>query len=347
MSYYGDDDYDYHRRRRPSPHRYRTEQRRSNHFLDPNANSSGLYRTRSTGHVPSPNVYVYNDIIQDSNQSNRSSSSRSPPGLPYPPSPRRRGRDDELAEGIMDLAIENQRLRSRSRGRSDAGVFDSRSDFYERQYRDIERQRSIERERERIKQEYEIKALRDEEKRKADEQRDKDERKRIIADYELKQREESEERKAEEKRMRDKIEREKREAKEKEEKEWKEFLAKQKQKEEEKKEKEQKEEAEFKDEMRKRLASFGYTHAQIEAMVRSESEKKEQTRTTTTTTTMTRWGNPQNPVYPKIHRKYLEIETLRYYELPWEWDSVSLSHLQTPHSSANKFGTVRQRLYYY
>jgi hypothetical protein len=234
---------------------------------------------------------------------------------------------------VLTLALDNQRLRSRSRGRSDAVLLDGRSDYYERQIRDMERQRSIERERERIKQEYEIKTLRDEEKRKADEARDKDERKRIIAEFEQKQREESEERKAEEERMREKIEREKREAKEKHDREYAAFLAEQEQKKREEKEKKDKEEEHLQEEMRKRLARFGYTHTQIEAMVKEESDKRDATRTTTTTTTLTRWGE-KNPIYPKIHVRYLSIDTLRYYELPWEYDVVSnpLPSLCTPTS---------------
>lgn len=29
------------------------------------------------------------------------------------------------------------------------------------------------------------------------------------------------------------------------------------------------------------------------------------------------------PVYAKIHKKYLDVETLMYYKIPWEWDRVS------------------------
>ena len=33
-------------------------------------------------------------------------------------------------------------------------------------------------------------------------------------------------------------------------------------------------------------------------------------------------GGP--PVFPRVHRKFLDIETLKYYDIPWEWDHVSL-----------------------
>ena len=32
--------------------------------------------------------------------------------------------------------------------------------------------------------------------------------------------------------------------------------------------------------------------------------------------------NGRSPVYPKIHLDYIELATLRYYDLPWEYDQV-------------------------
>lgn len=79
-------------------------------------------------------------------------------------------------------------------------------------------------------------------------------------------------------------------------------------------------------ELRKRLSSFGYTRAQIEATVKQQKEGTETKHTTTTTTTtLSRLTAKSHPVYPKIHSKYLAIDTLRYYELPWEYDVVSMS----------------------
>lgn len=331
MSYYGDEDYDYERPpRRPSPHRYRTETRRSAGFLNPNADGGGLYRARSQGQRPIPVVNVYNEVVQEATQSGSS-----PPRVPYPPSPDMRGRrgrlSADLADEFMDLAVENRRLRSRSRGRSDAAAQDGRSDFYEwelrqreRELKEIERRAAMDRERARIEQEYEMRRLKDEAKRKADEAAAKEEKKRIIDDYERKQREDEEDRKAEEKRIKEKLEREKREAKEKEEREWADFLRKQKEKEEEEKEKKKKREEEFEDEMRKRLARFGFTPNQIETMVQEEMAKQGKTTTTTTTTAIERWQNPRAPVYAKVHRDYLSIDTLKYYDVPWEYDRVCL-----------------------
>jgi len=43
-------------------------------------------------------------------------------------------------------------------------------------------------------------------------------------------------------------------------------------------------------------------------------------------------GFPQHhvPVYPRINRRYLDIETLEHYHVPWEWDRVSPSFLSFP-----------------
>lgn len=72
--------------------------------------------------------------------------------------------------------------------------------------------------------------------------------------------------------------------------------------------------------MRKRLAKNGYTQNQIDAMIR-EKDSKQQT-TSKTTTTVEKWRS-NAPTYAKIHRDYLSIDTLRYYEIPWEYDRVS------------------------
>ena len=330
MSYYGDDDYDYdrERRRRPSPHRYRSDYRRSAQFLNPN-DGGGLYRTRSQGHGPVPVVNVYNDMLQRSDQSNAS-----PPNAPYPPSPEQRGRRDRLGDDA-DLALENRRLRSRSRGRSDAGILNRRTDWYEYELRqkqreldEMERRASIDRERERIEREYEMKKRNDEAKRRLDEDAAKEEKKRIIADYEDRKREESEDRKAEEKRIREKIEREKREAKEKEEREWKEFLRKQKEKEEEEKEKKREKEEEYEEEFRRRMSRQGFTYNQIENMLKDEKEKRTKTTIVTDTkitNSLTPWQGNKAPVYAKVHRDFLSIDTLTYYGIPWEYDRVSLT----------------------
>lgn len=233
MSFTGDDEWDYERRnrgrRRPSPPpRVVTDTRHSQQHLNPNVDLGGLYRARSQGHGPAPNVInVYNDNLQDANLR---STSRSPTASysAFPDMGRRRDRlGDELADSFADLAIENRRLRSRSRRRSLSPYENGRDDFLEyelrmkeRELRERQRRDELREEEERIRAEYEARRLRGDVKRRADEDAAKDRDKRIIDDWERKRREDKEAAEEEEKRLRQKIEREKVEAKEKEEREW-------------------------------------------------------------------------------------------------------------------------------
>lgn len=106
------------------------------------------------------------------------------------------------------------------------------------------------------------------------------------------------------------IRRQMREKNTEEHREWNEFLLKQKQNEEEEEAKIDDAEAELE---RERLAGVERTDDQIE---------KEQTTRTMATAPMSGNTDP-GPIYPKIHVKYLSLDTLRYYEVPWEYDSVS------------------------
>ena len=189
MSYYGDYDDDYYGRgrRRPSAHRNRSDRRSA--FLGADLGGEGLYRTRSQGHSPAPVVNVYNDVAADAYQ--RTEASRSPPyrqRAPYPPSPEYRGRRDRLGDDLIgeleDLTLENRRLRSRSRGRSDAGpapvvpmqvpVQPARGpDYYEwelrqkeKELQQIEKQKQWEQEKKRFEADYELKRIEEDRERK-------------------------------------------------------------------------------------------------------------------------------------------------------------------------------------
>lgn len=250
------------------------------------------------------------------------------------------------AEELAELKAE-RRLRSRSRGRGSDTTSPGRSDFYkyemerlERERRELDRADAWKKEEARVKAELEAKQLKEDAKREHDEHEREEDRKRIIAEYEKKQRDAADKAKAEELRILEKLEREKREAKEKEEREWKEFERKQKEKKE-KEEKEKKEEQQrLDDAMRKRLIESGLSTYQIEQIMDKEKEKK-RTTTTTTTTTLTSsralqpFGHHQ-PVYAKIHTDYLSIETLRYYDIPWEYDRVSSSFPPSIHFTDQK-----------
>ena len=91
------------------------------------------------------------------------------------------------------------------------------------------RQDAIELERERMRQEYEIRLHYDKEKRKAAVMFARKENTRLDFEYDQKMRELEEDQKREEQTLREKIKREKKEAKEKEEREYIEYLLKQNQ----------------------------------------------------------------------------------------------------------------------
>lgn len=292
--------------------------------------STGLQRSRSNGHAPSPVVNVYNDLYQDTNL--RSGQSQDPylPAL-CPPAPEYRDRRspgigvDFLAGEFVGMELE--RAKPRRSGRSDTSEMYPWEFIREKQQlEDIKRRRALEKLEERFKTEYEIRMLRQEAQRKeAERKRNEDEerlaeaKKRWISDYEEKKREDAEKAKVAEKAAVEKFEREKREAKEREEREYKEFLRLQEKKKEKKKREEEEEEEKIEEGMRRRLRKLGYPEAAIAVMV--EAEKKP---ATLSSTSLELYRSPRAPpTYPKVHRSYLDVETLVYYGVPYEWDPVS------------------------
>lgn len=179
--------------------------------------------------------------------------------------------------------------------------------------------------------------------------------KAAVEEYERKQREAKKKAEDAERAVKEKIEREAREKKqkdkelyeefkrrekeeeEKQKREWEEFERKRKEKEEKEKKKKADEEKAFQEQMRERLRALGYTEQTIDIMVDKEKAKNFQQevnarprsqdrRTTTTTTqqTLVAWNPPARaPVYPKVHKDYIELKTLEYYQLPWHYDRVS------------------------
>lgn len=145
------------------------------------------------------------------------------------------------------------------------------------------------------------------------------EQERVVAEYEAKKVKDAAEaqRKREELIMQLRIEEEHRKQKEKE--EWDRFLLKQKQKEEEEKAAKEKQEKELEEAMRKRLAHFGFQDNQIQAMIRPEEAAKLQQGMSP--------ANPlrltHQPTYVKVSKEHLAIDTLLYYDIPYEVDRVS------------------------
>ncbi|KXL46255.1 hypothetical protein M433DRAFT_153764 [Acidomyces richmondensis BFW] len=344
MDYYGDDGYDYHRRRR-SPRGF-DDLRGRQQYLSPVG--GGLHRTRSTGHAPQPVINnIYMDQISDAHMRNESSYPRTPSpyvppvvaapnmapptsfAVPYPVSPepgsrsRERYRDTLMAD--LDAMDIRDRMRSRSRGRTEGSLMD-RPDFAEWRLEQKEREIEEERQRSQWQRDMELQRLKDEAKREKKQHDEEEMKKRTIAEYEEKQRRDAERAKAEKERMRQEIEREKREAKEKEEREWQEFLRKQKEKEDEEKRKKKEEKEKFEKEMRERLRNFGYTEKQIDIMVDEEKAKKWKEQRTETTEVKI-WKENRAPVYPKVHRDYLSVDTLIYYDIPYEFDKHNRDYI--------------------
>ena len=160
---------------------------------------------------------------------------------------------------------------------------------------------------------------------------EEEKKKCVIIEYEDKKRKAVERAKAQEIRIGEGLEREKCEAKEKEKRDWVEFLRKQKEKEE--KENADKKEAEekFVTEMRRRLAEFCYTEKQIDVLVDGESAKNSKQRRATSPRCLSTNGalsvcKLQPPVYAKVHRDYLSVHALIYFDIPYEHDKVSLQN---------------------
>ncbi|KAK7532620.1 hypothetical protein IWX46DRAFT_353164 [Phyllosticta citricarpa] len=80
-------------------------------------------------------------------------------------------------------------------------------------------------------------------------------------------------------------------------------------------EKREREEAEekFEKEMHDRLHKLGYSEDQIQHMMKGEKAKD-------THLTIVPGHRSGIPTYIKIHKSHLEVATLTYFGLPWEWD---------------------------
>ncbi|KAF2272605.1 uncharacterized protein EI97DRAFT_206846 [Westerdykella ornata] len=158
------------------------------------------------------------------------------------------------------------------------------------------------------------------------ERKAREERERIIAEYERNKVLDAEKakRQREELIMQLRIEEEKR--KKEEEEEYQRFLQKQKQKEEEEKAKKAKKEQELEDAMRKRLAQFGFQENQIQAMIKPEEQAKlQQQQGMTPMNPLPRLTH--QPTYVKVHKEHLSIDTLHYYDIPYEIDRADPNYI--------------------
>lgn len=86
-------------------------------------------------------------------------------------------------------------------------------------------------------------------------------------------------------------------------------------------EKKKKEEDEaFRERTIKTFAAAGYSEGSIEKILKKAEGKGKDKRGEKQIMDLTR------PTYIKVHRKHLSPDTLDEYDLPWEWDDVSISH---------------------
>lgn len=174
--------------------------------------------------------------------------------------------------------------------------------------------------------------------------REEQERERKAYDDFLRKQREKEE--AEEKAYRDALrkQKEKEEAKERE---YQAFLREQKEKQEAEEKKKKEEQARIDSAMRARLEKLGWSQHDIEIAldpekIEKEKKKKKKHRHSgdvyidediivvgappslpDAPPAVVGFSQHHVPVYPRINRKYLDIETLEHYKVPWEWDRVS------------------------
>lgn len=183
-------------------------------------------------------------------------------------------------------------------------------------------ERDAKEERRKIKMEIELKEKEEEAQRKAllaeyklkeDEKKkhQEDAAAKAVADYEKKKADKKKEEEAMKARFKAEEEEEKRKAKEEEEK-WKLKLE---LKEKEEKDKKKKHELELEDEMRKKMSKFGFQENQIQAIIHPKKADR-----------LSLGALPDQPLVPyraptfvKIHKDHIDIETLKYFGLPWEW----------------------------
>ncbi|KAL1306821.1 hypothetical protein AAFC00_005478 [Neodothiora populina] len=367
----------------PPPPRYvPNPYRRSAHLSPDPPFDSSLHRSRSYGHGPRPEINIYNYQDQHNDQDQRTSP---PPPVAMAPvyEAASRGRQEvSLADQLLTAEIAGMRLdriarSSRSRGRSDAQLFEHHyhhhtspppvaaaaapapapapvaaapvaagpsSDIYKWQVEQLERE----------KREAEQRRYWDA-RRRIDAEEAEAERKRIIDEHDraaavraARQRDEEQklldkierdkrEAKAEEKRIVERYEREQREQEEREEAALKEFERKRKERIEAEEKKKKAEQEKLETEMRNRLLKAGYSLEDAEVVLSGKKSKKKSKSSDENVVVIEEWTTivhgqplapprhvPQHvPIYPRIHKKYLDTQTLIYYQIPYEFDRAN------------------------
>jgi hypothetical protein len=158
------------------------------------------------------------------------------------------------------------------------------------------------------------------------ERRAKEERERAVAEYEAQKASDAAKAKRQKEELIMQLRLEEEERKQKEKEEWERFLLKQKQKEQEEKEKKEQQEKQLEEEMRKRLAHFGFQDNQIQAMIKPDEAPRLQPGLSPANPMRL----PVQPTYVKVHKEHLAVDTLHYYDIPYEFDRVSDPAIKFP-----------------
>lgn len=228
---------------------------------------------------------------------------------------RRRGERRQDTSGLQ---------RSRSTGHAPAPIFNVYNNVYQSQDVDIRADYDEhDTEKQLITDEFEHKQRKTGEKARVEETR--------LAEGRNRDRRQAEE----EERVVGNFRRKKREAEEREVRAWAEFERRRKEKQEKQQKEEEertKEQQQLDDAMRKRLTGSNFTQPQIDEIMDKEMKRRLAMEKRLANTGFTMSDNTTNasrslrshvPVYTKVHVDHMDTETLRYYDIPWEYDPVS------------------------
>lgn len=338
----------------------RSSYHRVYHDRDPyeirSGDGGGLHRARSSGHGPMPNIHIHNRMTQDQDNID---DNRGRDGLMPGAFPRHLGRSrSRSAANADDLDYQRQKWRleqkeadAEARQNADAAVNDFRRDMEnrEREREALLRQAKIDEElRESERKEFIRQAIQDEEakKRKASEDRKAMLRQARQEEEDAKNKEKQE---REEMMLRIKVEEEERKQKDKL--AWEAHERRKLEMEKKEKDEKEKKDKEYLERVTKDFTRFGFTESQIERAVKYEEEKKKKGGVLVVGDPVVRSRSRSalggRPVYPKIHRLDIAVETLKSFDLDYEYDRnnkdyIIIMHELTEEQTDQLFEHTRQ-----
>ena len=304
--------------RRPSRgiHNRHSSYSKGNDYLHTSGGGTDLHRARSQGHGPAPNIHIHNryDAMQEG------VGSLQPPGD--------RGRDSSRRSRSRSDVPRYYQSSSREHSPYSPGFDRDRELKFLELQRKIEEE-EIEKEKRRAVDDYKRKSENEERERKAM--------------FDRMKQEEADKKKKEEERRKEAIrlwQQEQEDKKKKEKEEEEEWERRRKRKEQEQKEKEEKEHKEYLERVRKDFGKFGLSDEQIEYMIKHDERKKHKedrleaeyemdhhhhghkrrSGHKVSDALVVKEKSSHKPIFPKVKRADLAVDTLKYYDLPWEYD---------------------------